>query len=57
MTTTEDRVIILQIAERRAEAHHTVHDVMTLAEALAIWVETRRFPAEATGRCRAVDSA
>lgn len=41
---------ILKIADRRASQNQDTKDVLVLAEALAQWVETRRFPEEAEPR-------
>jgi hypothetical protein len=52
-------VELLLLADRRASKDQTVRDVLTLAESLAIWSETRRFPeeADAPSHCRAVSSS
>ncbi len=53
MLTPSDRLRLLLIAHARAEPYQTAADVMTTAEAFAIWVETRRFPEEVvTDRCK-----
>jgi len=45
----EIRLELLRMADKR-EPTRPVRDVMTLAESLANWVETRRFPEEPTSR-------
>jgi hypothetical protein len=48
--TPEIRLELLRIAAR-GEPARPARDIMTVAEALNIWVETRRFPEEATADC------
>jgi len=48
----EVRLELLRMVAEREPARPT-RDLMTLAESLAIWVETRRFPEEATADCMA----
>jgi hypothetical protein len=40
------RIELVKIAHARAPQYQSVRDVMTHAEALAIWVTDRRFPEE-----------
>lgn len=35
---------LLKIADRRASQDQSISDILTLAEALAVWVAERRFP-------------
>lgn len=43
----ETRLELLRTVREREPARST-RDLMTLAESLAVWIETRRFPEEAT---------
>jgi hypothetical protein len=49
---SEIRLELLRLVAQN-EAGRPVRDLMTLADSLLIWVETRRFPEEATADCRA----
>jgi hypothetical protein len=49
---SETRLELLRLVAQN-EAPRPVRDLMTLADSLVTWVETRKFPEEATADCRA----
>ena len=50
--TSEIRLEMLRLVAKN-EPERPTRDLMTLAESLTAWVETRRFPEELTVDCRA----
>jgi hypothetical protein len=50
--TPDQRIELLRMVATR-EPERSTRDIMSLAESLAIWIETRRFPEEAIADCTA----
>lgn len=47
---------LLRLADKRLDPTRGLRDLMTEAEALAIWAETRRFPEQVIDRYTAADT-